>query len=328
MKQLTQILFWLSFLQGISPFVSAQHIRTLHFKSYQPEQPSICMVTIDPSIEKNKIIWEKKYDQGIISYNIYGESKAISENYDLIGNVPFSSQTQFTDSTSEPEMKKHKYRLTAVDTCGNETLPSAAYKTFFLQYVRSINGEAVLSWELSSIDGIEEVFNTIVIYRGTNPKELFPIDSIPGEYQNYVDSDEDYLFPCFTVYYRIGAINESACDPGILPGGIHSDQVNYEVLSTITEPGLIQYPCLGIESESNRPGISPNPLISESTITWKGEGSREILIQIINLNGKVIRSIITPDNSNYILQRGDLKSGCYFIRLVGKRTSIAKFFVI
>lgn len=104
----------------------------IRFDTYEeiaPIQP-ICLVTVDTITWKNKIMWEipQIWDDNIGNYVqdpkytgfiIYKE--VLTNYYQNIGIIPASSPSEFIDMDSQPESHGDKYRISAIDTCANES---------------------------------------------------------------------------------------------------------------------------------------------------------------------------------------------------------------
>ncbi len=85
-----------------------------------PAGDSICVVTVDSATGKNLIVWEKTMGGNIQSYNIYKESTQAGVYY-LIGTQEFNVLSVFTDSLSDPAIRSWRYKISSVDSCGNES---------------------------------------------------------------------------------------------------------------------------------------------------------------------------------------------------------------
>jgi hypothetical protein len=85
------------------------------------------------------VVWERTHGVGTASYNVYREG-TVQGSYDLIGSVPFDDISLFVDLTSKPEQQQYKYKISAVDTCGNESAKSNWHKTMLLQFAGSVGG--------------------------------------------------------------------------------------------------------------------------------------------------------------------------------------------
>ncbi len=108
-------------------------------------QPQICVVTFDTITNSNLVAWEKTGAVGIASYNIYCEIGSFN-NYQLVGNVPATSLSEFVHPGANADVKSWKYKISAIDSCGTETPLSSYHKTIHLQISQngSVNN---LSWD-------------------------------------------------------------------------------------------------------------------------------------------------------------------------------------
>jgi hypothetical protein len=182
-----------------------QAVESIEIPATLPATPSICIVTVDTTEEKNLIVWEKSGHVGIASYNIYRESSSAGDK-ELIGNVPYDHTSIFLDSTSFPMQQTHKYWLTAIDSCGNESDFSAHHKTLLLTINSGIAGEYNLIWA-DRYEGFS--YTTYDIFRGDGNGLHFLI-SQPFGTLSYVD-----LNPLAgTNTYRVAAVKPgNPCDP-------------------------------------------------------------------------------------------------------------------
>ncbi|KPK81241.1 MAG: hypothetical protein AMS27_15640, partial [Bacteroides sp. SM23_62_1] len=179
------------------------------YVAYPYENEEICIVTVDLETGKNMVVWEKTPDVGIASYNIYRQSN-VAGVYDSIGNVPYNNLSLFVDMKAIPEQQQYLYKITAVDTCGNESGLSQYHKTLFLQYTGSDVG-INLSWKLYQIEGTPVSFSSYILYRGTDSTELAPFDTISGDLDAYTDIDSEVLE--IRYYYRIAGVRSQVCAP-------------------------------------------------------------------------------------------------------------------
>ncbi|MBU0763352.1 MAG: PKD domain-containing protein [Bacteroidetes bacterium] len=160
----------------------------------------ICLVTVDQTTGKNLIVWEKIADMGIVSYNIYKET-TISNDYVLIGSVDYTDETIFTDSSSNPSQQSDRYRISVIDTCGNESGLGDPHKTMHLTVSTGI-GVYNLIWE--NYEGFN--FGSYIIYRGTTPSNLMPIGTIQSNLTTYSDFQPQGLY-----YYQIAVVKDDTC---------------------------------------------------------------------------------------------------------------------
>lgn len=85
----------------------------------------------------------------------------------------------------------------------------------------------------------------------------------------------------------------------------------------------------GMETFSeNNIQVYPNPFEHSSTILFENPDGEPYDLYIITLEGKTTRIINTIRTSEYVLQKGDLKEGIYFIELRGTKIYRAKIIII
>jgi hypothetical protein len=113
--------------------------------SIAPSSIPICMVTVDSTSTKNVIVWEKPSNAPIDSFRIYRE---IASVYTHVGSVHYTSLSEFTDNTSgiNPNTTSYKYKLSVLDTCGNESVLSAYHQTMHVQLSVAFPQGVNLSW--------------------------------------------------------------------------------------------------------------------------------------------------------------------------------------
>lgn len=165
-------------------------------------EQEICLITVDSITQRNLVVWEKSQLQGVMSYNIYKESTQIDVYY-LIGNVPVSNLSEFVDSLSNPMQRSWRYKISVLDSCGNESELSANHKTMHLTLNVGLNNTVNLIWD----HYIGFSFTTYYIYRYTTPIGWEKIDSLASNLTSYTDfspSAED-------LYYQVVAKPPTVC---------------------------------------------------------------------------------------------------------------------
>ena len=146
------------------------------------EQPVICLVTLDSLTQKNMVIWERQRGFSTAYYNIFRESTTAGV-YVKIGTSPFDSLSVFIDHNSNPRKQAHRYRISAVDSFGNESSRSPVHKTIHLTAYKGLSNENHLIW--TAYEG--KSIGTYYIYRGTSYNNLALIDSIQSSLTEYSD---------------------------------------------------------------------------------------------------------------------------------------------
>jgi len=169
----------------------------------------LCMVGIDSATNKSVMVWENNPNQGIVSINVYKES-AVSNVWNLIGNVPYDSLSIFIDPSSTPNIKPERYSISVVDSCGNESSRSPSHRTMHL----TINqGQAANDWNLiwNAYQGFTPA--TYRIYRADSTMNFVKVDSIAGS-SSYTYLWTDYAAPSGMLYYLVEIVHPNGgCSP-------------------------------------------------------------------------------------------------------------------
>ncbi len=279
------------------------------YVAYPFEDEEICLVTIDEKSGKNMVVWENTPDMGIDSYNIYRETN-VSGVYTQIGNVPAAALSLFVDMVAVPEQQQYLYKISAVDTCGNESDNSQYHKTLFLQY----NGADVgvnLSWKLYQIEGTPISFDSYILYKGTDSTELEPFDTISGGLDAYTDNDPNVLETRY--YYRIAGVKAEECDAS---GGTKAGAGPYSHSISNLEDNRLQASGIRASDAFGNIKIIPNPCSESTTIRFTNPENKSYRLNIIDLSGKVVRSL-EVNEPEFVLNRDNLEKGYYIIELRG-----------
>ncbi len=184
---------------------------TDHFidASFPYQDQEICLVTIDLESGKNMVVWENTQDEGIDFFRIWKETN-VTNVYEPIGEVEAEDYSQYVDLESEPEQQQNLYKITVVDTCGNESEKSDYHKTLFLQYVSSVGG-VNLRWDKYEIEGATIDFDSYIIYRGSDSTKLDSVKTLSGSLNSWTDPEPDVM--TYRYYYRIGGVKGELCSP-------------------------------------------------------------------------------------------------------------------
>gem|GEM_PF-568180 len=291
------------------------------------QNQTVCMVTVDTVLWKNRVVWDKPAGTATEFFNIYRENSVYV--YDFIGTVPIDSPSVFLDQTSVPGSYDHKYKISAVDSCGNESARSPYHKTMFL-FISASNNNMMLNWTEYYDESGMFIPTKYYIYRGTQPDNMVYLDTVNGFYANYVDSN---IFSSY--YYMVGTVKYPSC-PGFSDTS-YSNYVSNNVLVGINH--AVEY--------SGKLEIYPNPMTTSATLTipnleirnQKSEkgGSSFFEFRISDLTGRAVKSFSNKElmdiqiNSSSGLkiqiERGELKPGIYFAEIITDRLYRVKFIV-
>ncbi len=111
-----------------------------------PDENPICIVTVDTNTNTNVVVWTPVQTTDIDYYNIYKESSQ-SGLYYLIGTRDADSLSFYEDVLSDPTIRSWRYKIAAVDDCGNEGDLSDEHKTIHLTANLGVGGVVNLIWD-------------------------------------------------------------------------------------------------------------------------------------------------------------------------------------
>jgi 3D (Asp-Asp-Asp) domain-containing protein len=282
----------------------------------------ICVVTIDSLTGKNLIVWEKTPGAGVVTYNIYRERNI--GVYDKIGSVDVNSLSIFIDPTATPENRSYLYRITIVDTCGNESIlaENPYHRPSFLQYVDA-DGGINLIWTDYYIQGIADIgeyLTSYIIYRGIDSTDLTEYQSV-GSINNFTDTDPDALSRRY--YYRVAGILKDLCNPTV---GKKAGTGPYSQSMSNIEDNRLKTSVLDFVHSISL-SVSPNPFNKSATLRFNNPDEYPYTLYIMDLSGKICRIVENLITNQYILEREDLKPGFYFVELRGPRIIRSKIVI-
>ncbi|MBN2681238.1 MAG: T9SS type A sorting domain-containing protein [Bacteroidales bacterium] len=201
---------------------------TVEVNFVSPIEEQICMVTVDTVSGKNIVVWEKTPTNSIVSYNVY---KLQGSGYTLLATIPYQdSLSVFIDPTSQPEVHADRYKISTIDTCGNESELSPYHQTINLGVSLGTGATPpiVLAWN----DYVDEDGNFTplyyYIYKGESPGSMELYDSLtyglppsfnvinPGTYQ----------------YYRVSVRKDDLCYPTYGGGASVSCEYSLEMIDS------------------------------------------------------------------------------------------------
>ena len=271
-----------------------------------PTDP-ICIVTVDSTSTKNKIVWNKILSNSILSYNVYRELG--TNNYVQIGNVPYDSLSQFVDTTNgiNPNVTSYRYKISVIDSCNIERELSDFHETIHLTSNLGANGEINLSWD--PYEGFPFSFYRI-LRDSTFSGNFEVLDSVSANNTTYTDFfpplvGGNYLVEVLAPYNcspTKTAINSSRSNTGTISTGGSAPTSDFSSTSTqITAGTSIDF----LDQSINNPttwswdfyGANPSTSNSQNptNITYNNIGLYDVRLIVSNANG-----IDTLVKTNYI----------------------------
>ncbi len=277
------------------------------------EEEKVCAVSVDTT-GSILVIWEKTAEVGTQSFNIHRENDAGA--WEFVANIPMNRLSVFEDWNANPLLRSQRYKISCVDTCGNESGQSFYHNTLLLTSTYGeLADEVRLMW--NQYDSIE--YAEYIIYSGPWPDQMKEIARVPKDVQTY-----DVLNVLDTIYFQIGIELPAECAPtadlkagtGPYTHSLSNLDDNRKLITNLSGLGSI------LEVQAY-----PNPFTEMCKIEFPNPGQTEYRLAVYNLGGKKVREIRQISDSEIILMRGDLKTGFYLFELRGENTYRGKFVV-
>jgi PKD repeat protein len=245
-----------------------------------PDQTNICIVTVDTITNSNLIVWSPLNAADVVSYNVYKESSQ-SGLYFLVANQSADSISQYIDYGSNPAIRSWRYKVAAVDDCGNEAELSDPHKTIHLTSNKGVGGEVNLIWD--HYNGFS--YSTYYIYRYHPTTGWMTIDSVGSSSISYTD-----LTPPgdSNLVYMVGIYPPSVCTASKAQD--HNSSRSNK--SSINAPN--EGDDLGIDSATDTAlSIYPNPTSGFVQVKYSGVITA---VAIYDLSGQLVYSATNATN--------------------------------
>jgi hypothetical protein len=287
--------------------------------------PSICMITVDETDNKNVLIWEKPVSLEIDSFLILREDIYTPGVYNIINAQSYVELSEFKDLSSVADERAYSYKLAVMDTCGGVTVHSASQKSMHLDVTQ---GNSILSRILtwSEYLGQPQPYTHYLIYRETAPGNLnlLLIDSVPNTQTWYIDTTLTGIADTARAY-KIGYRINTPCVSTRNQNNICSSNVT---ANKFPEQGLD----VGIDKITAHAlnfRIYPNPnngifniVLPEQSITKK------LQVVAYTLLGEQVYDQNFTGSKNISIDLHHLAGGVYFIGLSDEKNSIISRIII
>jgi len=187
--------------------------------------PEICYVTVDSMSTNNKIRIKQMANVLASKVVLYKES---STNIFLPIDTIDHNTLEYLDINSNTMIQSYRYKVSVIDTCGNESLQSPIHKSIHLIMSTGINGEINLLW--NNYEGYQP--NEYLIFRSVNNGPMNQIGVLPGTNLAFTDLTP----PTGNLIYQVRAIVPTC---NIIPFTknksimIKSNIINYNINSII-----------------------------------------------------------------------------------------------
>lgn len=273
-----------------------------------PERQEICVVTVDSATTTNLVVWEKVQTTGVHHYNIYRET-SIQGAYALIDTVEATNLSVFNDVVASPLARAWRYKIAAVNACGQEGPVSGVHQTIHLDVLENSSNTADISW--NAYEGA--AFSEYIVSRYTDATGLWEvIATVPNTQLSYTD-DEPFATPgldymvemeldqmCTATIWRAQDFNSSRSNKEkgqFAPGNGTGDSNNS--LSELVNNGTVE--------------VFPNPFTDKLTIRV-ADVTEAVEVNVFGISGELQQSG-TFDNGTNLLDLSELAPGVYLIQL-------------
>ncbi len=277
------------------------------------EEEKVCAVSVDSS-GSILVIWEKTAEVGTQSFNIHRENDAGA--WEMVGNIPMGRLSVFEDWNADPRIRSQRYKISCVDTCGNESGQSFYHNTLHLTSSEGDKPTEVrLNW--NSYEGLN--YTEYIVESGPDPDNMAEIARVPKDQFTYIIPNV-----LDTIYFRIAIALPEECNPTAdLKAG--TGPYNHSLSNLDDNRKLLTY--LADLKSVFEVQAYPNPFSEMCKIEFPNPGQTEYQLAVYNLSGKKVREIRQIRDSEIILLREDLKTGFYVFELAGEFTYRGKFVV-
>jgi ligand-binding sensor domain-containing protein len=276
---------------------------TLNVTVWKPfEDEEICLVSVD-SLSRNRIVWNKTTGVRTLEYIIYKQDP-VSNSYQPIGNVPATGQLSiFVDPNSNSKVTSSRYKISVVDSCGNESELSEQHKTMHLTLNEGVGNEVNLIW-----DGYEGItFSQYEIYRGSSPKTMLKLADVSSANMSYTDLTP----PPGLLFYKVVVVNPDPCTPTGKTNAFGESESN-----------LVEY------AATDNLIIYPNPFKERTRVVFKNPELAEYRYRIFDATGTLVR-LGAPFSDTYVdVDRENLAPGLYMIEVYNDEKSLKDNIII
>ncbi|MEX1002523.1 MAG: PKD domain-containing protein [Crocinitomicaceae bacterium] len=273
---------------------------TFSVENAEPNQIDVCMVDVDTLTGANIVVWVPDNDPGIDSYNIYKESSEAGLYY-LIGNQDADNLSHYFDHLSDPSIRSWRYKVSAVDDCGNEGDVSDHHKTIHLTSNKGIAGEINLIWD--HYEGF--AYPTYYINRWHPTTGWQVIDSVASNAISYTDQTPP---GDSSLVYMISIQTPSTCT-ALKATDYNSSRSNTEGVNMPSNGSND----VGMNEEMYQLTIYPNPTNGIVRIQYTEEISE---VRLYDISGKLVYSNSVKGQNTLSIDMTQFERGVYSVQLM------------
>jgi hypothetical protein len=216
--------------------------------------------------------------------------------------------SEYIDYSSFPAKHSERYKISAVDSFGNETDMSPYHQQIKLQVVQGLPATTTsLDWEIYEDESGNFVPGKYYIFRGTDPYNLTLHDSTSAAVTLYDDLN-------VTQEYHYFVAIKKYCDPYHYfksSGGPYSQSISN------IEDNRLKGSNIQSISDNISIAVIPNPYKDIATISYKVNIPGMVQINVYTACGVLIDELVNERQTpgSYALQYHAHKSGAYYLHV-------------
>lgn len=257
--------------------------------NYLPSSAPICLVSVDPTLTHNVVVWEKTNlnISAIDSFIVYRE--ITTNNYQRIGAVSTDSLSIFDDFDANPSNTAFRYKLKNKNNQGVLSLFSAYHNTMYLTHAG-----ADFSWTPYQIENNTSPVSAYKIYRDDNATGNFQsIGNTTGNQLGF--TDVNYTSYPNSSYYVEAVMNTGVCEPTRTDFVASRSNVKYRGIA-------------GMQQLNNHSTINIYPNPAGNTLNISGITGKTTIF-LYDIVGKLL--IKKEVENNAIISINQLEEGIY-----------------
>lgn len=239
----------------------------------------ICLVTVDTSLTHNVIVWQRA-DQSSVNPidSIYIYRRTLGNSDSLIARVDYDSLSEFHDTTANPNLKGWTYRIAGKDNLGIVGPMSLPARTIHFILVENVSAELWLKW-------------TPYVGQSINYYNCWDMTQTPQN-PNLINSTSNNTDTSWMFSSAVPGTYSMKVDVA-WGGGCTSTKSNHNTTRSNKATGL--FTGTGSSAAISERALqyvyaSPNPTNDIVRITFSSDSWAPIKIQVLDINGRIVRS--------------------------------------
>ncbi len=279
-----------------------------------PATVQICMVTVDSLSTHNIITWDKTTaTPDVVGFKMYRED--LTNIYTYLGSVSIDSLSEYHDYGANPNVTTKRYKISTLDSCGNESVQSNYHNTIYIVNV----GNGQYLWNpIYTIENTPNPVSSYVLLRDDNNTGNFQQIASTAGTSNTLNDVNYANFP--NGNWRVDALGFNCNPTQRLSGGnnsnlaarvkSHSNQSNNRVsgINKLVDNGTVN--------------VYPNPSTGSIVIVNTQKADE---MKITDVLGNIIYETKLPDVKTTLSIQN---SGVYFITVISGKEACVKKVVI